>query len=161
MVWLRVTAMTVAAALAGGGVIANAGGAQAQQTYAYGGSPIMPIAATAPPSVTVPPALAGGPVAAPGWSGGGRAVTFVTYPAMAAPAAPVGYATQAQSVPAAAIIASVPRGYYTIVKGGRLADVARRTGTRAEDLRRLNPGLAPDLTLPPGTVVALPKAWNP
>ncbi|CAK0766475.1 putative LysM peptidoglycan-binding domain-containing protein [uncultured Gammaproteobacteria bacterium] len=142
-------------------VIANPSAVLAQQSYVYGGSPIMPIAVAMPPAVAVPPAMAGMPMMAPtperpSW----RSVTMVTYPAMAAPAAPVGYATQTQTVSAATVMSSVPRGYYTIVKGGRLADVAHRTGTHLSDLRRLNPALSAELTLPPGTVVALPKAWT-
>lgn len=48
--------------------------------------------------------------------------------------------------------------HYQVKSGGRLSDVARRTGVPVAELRRLNPGLSSSQWLAPGTLVALPQS---
>lgn len=48
--------------------------------------------------------------------------------------------------------------HYQVKSGGRLGDVARRTGVPVAELRRLNPGISSSQWLAPGTLVALPQS---
>jgi hypothetical protein len=51
------------------------------------------------------------------------------------------------------------QGVYVVKQGGRLATVARKTGSSLDALIRLNPGLSSDTVLPAGTRVLLPVPW--
>lgn len=48
--------------------------------------------------------------------------------------------------------------HYQVKSGGKLGDVARRTGVSLAELRRLNPGVSTSQWLAPGTLVTLPQS---
>jgi len=64
----------------------------------------------------------------------------------------------AAPVVATAVVArpSASARIYRVVKGGRLADVATKTGVALDDLVRLNPSISPADRLSAGMIVVLP-----
>lgn len=156
---MRAVSMTILGALAA--LIPAAGGAGEARVIvrpypaSLAPTPVDPAPAAATPVVALP---SDGRPAAPSTGPKRYRAEPMTGTAVAAPAALlVPRPAAVEPVAAVPVVARpAPSRAFRVVKGGRLADVATKTGVPLDDIVRLNPSISPADRLSAGMIVVLP-----